>query len=521
MSSQHGAGGGIAGRLISAHGWRRWLVSFLLGALAAAAQPPVHLLIVLPISFCGLVWLLDGTQSRRQAFCVGWLFGAGYFAAGLYWVSNALLVDAARFAWLIPFTVLGLSLGLGLFVGLMTWAVRVFWRGSLSRILVLAAAWTIFEWLRGVVLTGFPWNPVGNVWVIFAPVLQAASWIGVYGLSLVTVFAAAAPAILSARLRYRYPVAFSGIAVLVALSVFGGVRLASVPETAADSPVIRVVQPNIAQREKWNPKKRTANFALQLQLSRPTAGARPAIVIWPETATSHGFLTDPGGQLLLRQTIAPGGLLISGVLRVDRVNGRAVAAHNSLVAVDGAGSVQTVYDKHHLVPFGEYVPFRSVLPIEKITAGAIDFTPGPGLRTIRLPGVPSFSPLICYEAIFPGKAVIRGDRPDWLLNVTNDAWFGMSAGPYQHFASAQLRAVEEGLPLVRAANTGISGVVDGYGRVVTKIDLGVRKAVDVSLPPPLPPTIFAQFGNLIPALLTILLLCIAYLLHIKQRTTKN
>ena len=299
------------------------------------------------------------------------------------------------------------------------------------------------------------------------------------------------------------------------LSVLGGVRLASGPEATAEGPVIRVVQPNIAQRDKWNPKKRTANFALQLQLSRPTAGAAPAIVVWPETATSHAFLTAPVGQTLLRRSIAPNGWLIGGVLRVDREAGRAVAAHNSLVAVDGQGRVRTVYDKHHLVPFGEYVPFRSVLPVEKITAGSIDFTPGPGLRTIRMPRVPPFSALICYEAIFPGKAVLREDRPDWLLNVTNDAWFGMSAGPYQHFASAQLRAVEEGLPLVRAANTGISGVIDGYGRVSAKIGLGVRDAVNVSLPPPLPPTFFAVFGNLIPSAFTILLLCIAYLCHIK------
>lgn len=516
MTAEPPAGRGIAGRLISIRGWRRRLLSFVLGALAAAAQSPVHLLPILPVSFCGLVWLLDGAQTRREAFGVGWLFGAGYFAAGLYWVSNALLVDAARFAWLIPFTVLGLSLGLGLFNGVMTWAARSFWKPGLSRIFVIASAWTIFEWLRGVALTGFPWNPMGNVWVVFEPVLQAAAWGGVYGLSLITVFAAAAPALLSGGHRFRYPAAVSGFVVLVALGAVGIHRLESAPDAPADGPVIRVVQPNIAQRDKWDPKKRTQNFALQLQLSGTETGKTPAIIVWPETAVSQASLAGPLGQRSLRRAIAPGGVLLSGALRIDRVAGRAVAAHNSIVATDGRRGLQIVYDKHHLVPFGEYVPFRSVLPVEKITAGAIDFTPGPGLRTIRLSGLPPFSPLICYEVIFPGKAVIREDRPAWLLNVTNDAWFGMSAGPHQHFASAQLRAVEEGLPLVRAANTGISGVIDAYGRVVNDIELGESSVIDVALPQPLSPTFFARAGNAIPAILTVLLLLLSYLFHKKQ-----
>ncbi|MGB0630365.1 MAG: apolipoprotein N-acyltransferase [Alphaproteobacteria bacterium] len=516
MTAEDVVGEGIAGRLISVRGWRRWLISFGLGALAAAAQPPVHLLPVLFISFTGLVWLLDGAQSRRAAFSVGWLFGAGYFAAGLYWVSNALLVDAARFAWLIPFTVLGLSMGLGLFIGAMAWAARFFWKPGLPRVLVLAATWTLFEGLRGVVLTGFPWNPVGNVWVIFAPVLQGAAWVGVYGLSLITVFAAAAPAVLSHRHRYGYPAALSGLIAVAAMAIAGGVRLANAPATGTGGQVIRIVQPNIAQRDKWNPQKRTENFARQLQLSVPKAVPRPSHVVWPETATSHSFLTDPVGQTLLRRIVPANGFLVTGALRVDRVAGRAVAAHNSLVAVDDSGRVRTVYDKHHLVPFGEYMPFRSVLPVEKITAGAVDFSPGPGLRTLRLPGLAPFSPLICYEAIFPGKAAPGRDRPDWLLNVTNDAWFGMSAGPYQHFASARLRAVEEGLPLVRAANTGISGLVDAQGRVIASIGLGRQGVVDVSLPPPVPPNVFARFGNAVPAFMVAIFLLIALLMHKNQ-----
>ncbi|MEE2996719.1 MAG: apolipoprotein N-acyltransferase [Pseudomonadota bacterium] len=517
MNSTYAEGRGVAGRLTSSRGWRRWLISYLIGALAAAAQPPVHILPVLFISFTGLVWLLDGAQTRRAAFGIGWLFGAGYFAAGLYWVPNALMVDAARFAWLIPFSVLGLSLGMGLFTGLMAIIARLFWKQGISRICMLCGAWVLFEGLRGIIFTGFPWNPIGNVWVAVPPVLQGAAWVGVYGLSLMTVFAAAAPAVMSAPAsRYCHSLAMSGLVVVALVAVVGAVRLENPPPNRVDAPVIRLVQPNIAQKEKWSPTKRAINFARKLQLSTLPAAAQPTHIVWPETAVSFKFLFDPAAQLLLRRIVPQNGYLLTGALRVDRVAGRAVGAHNSLVAIDGDGRPQTVYDKHHLVPFGEYVPFRSVLPVEKITPGAIDFSAGTGLRSLRLPGLPPFSPLICYEAIFPGRVVVRRDRPEWLLNVTNDAWFGISAGPYQHFASAQMRAVEEGLPLVRVANTGVSGIIDSYGRVIASIELGRHGVLDVALPAPAVPTPFAQLGNVIPAALMIVLCFISVLTHKKE-----
>jgi apolipoprotein N-acyltransferase len=382
---------------------------------------------------------------------------------------------------------------------------------------MLAGAWVLFEGFRGIILTGFPWNPIGNVWVVAPPVLQGAAWIGVYGLSLVTVFAASAPAVLSAPdSRHRHHVAMSGLLVVAVVAAFGFVRLRNPPLNRADAPLIRLIQPNIAQKEKWNSTKRAVNFARQLQLSTSTASAHPTHVVWPETAVSFKFLSDPAVQSLLRGIVPKTGYLLTGALRVDRVAGRAVRAYNSLVAIDGGGLPQTVYDKHHLVPFGEYVPFRSVLPVEKITPGAVDFSPGSGLRTLHLPGLPPFSPLICYEVIFPGRAALRRDRPEWLLNVTNDAWFGISAGPYQHFASAQMRAVEEGLPLVRVANTGVSGVIDPHGRVIASIELGRQGVVDVALPSPALPTPFALFGNAIPAALMMVLFFISMLTYKKE-----
>ena len=444
------------------------------------------------------------------------MFGAGYFAAGLYWVSNALLVDAARFAWLIPFAVLGLSLGLGLFVGLAALAARCLWSPGAGRVFALAASWTFFEAVRGTVLTGFPWNPVGNVWVAALPVLQAASWIGVYGLSAVTVFAAAAIVMFGVPGRRGWMWGVSGLGAICVLAAAGALRLSDAPTGTVPGIVLRIVQPNIAQKDKWLPARRAHNYARHLQMSGARGDGRVTHVIWPETAAPFSVATDARRRQLMRQSVPPGGLLLTGSIRLERPDGRqdgpVSRIWNSLVAIDETAGVAAVYDKHHLVPFGEYMPFRDFLPFDKITAGALDFSAGPGPRTIRLDGLPAFSPLICYEVIFPGRVVRRDDRPAWMLNITNDAWFGISAGPHQHFASARMRAVEEGLPLVRAANTGISGVVDSYGRVIARLGLDRSGVIDSALPAAAAGrTAFSRYGNLLPGILLIFLTVAAIL----------
>jgi apolipoprotein N-acyltransferase len=507
----------IAGRFARSGGWRRWMIAFLLGAVAVAAQPPVHFLPALFLAFPGLVWLLDGAVSRRAAFGVGWMFGTGYFAAGLYWVSNALLVDAARFAWLIPFAVIGLSLGLGLFIGLTTLLARTLWSPGIGRVFALAVSWAFFEWARGTVLTGFPWNPVGNVWVVVLPVLQTASWLGVYGLSAITVFAAAAVAVLGMPATRQFFWAASGIGVLGMLAVLGAMRLADAHSETVPGVVLRIVQPNIGQRDKWLPGRRAENYGRHLQLSGTRGDGRVTHVIWPETAAPFSVATDAARRNLMRNSVPPGGYLVTGSVRLERRDGRISSVWNSLVAVDDKAAVAAVYDKHHLVPFGEYMPFRNVLPLDKITAGALDFSAGSGPRTLRLPGLPAFSPLICYEVIFPGSVVHDSDRPAWMLNITNDAWFGTSAGPHQHFASARMRAVEEGLPLVRAANTGISGVVDAYGRVTGRLGLDRAGVLDSALPKAaLRRTLFSRYGNVLPGILLIPMLCAALIFRPKR-----
>lgn len=480
-----------------------WL-ALAAGAALVAALPPLSWLPLLPVglSLAYLVWAAADAAPRpgRRRFFIGWMFGVGHFAAGLYWVSHAFLVDAETYGWMIPFALVGLGAGLGLFTGL---AFRLAGRAPaapLVRWLAFAAAWVGIEWLRGWVLTGFPWNALGTVWSPFPVFAQPAAWIGMYGLSWLTVLAATAPAagwLGGFGARRGLARGFGVAASVVAAWGAGGVaRLPEEPMPTQPGVALRLVQPNIPQSMKWDPIARRDNLYEQVLLSRAPGWEKATHVIWSETAATWPL--DGPDDALMRNLLAPaapvGGWLLTGAPR-QSPQGAPLKIWNSIVALSAEGAIGAVYDKAHLVPFGEYVPFAGILPVAKLTHGRVDFSPGPGVETERLPGTPPYSPLVCYEVIFPGAVADPADRPEWLLNLTNDAWFGLSAGPHQHFAAATLRAVEEGLPLVRAANTGISAVVDPYGRVVARLDLGRRGVLDAPLPRPLPATWFAAWGN--------------------------
>ncbi len=469
-------------------GWRRAVAAMMLGLCATLALPPVHALILLLPAFVGLTWMIDAAGSGRRAFWAGWWFGLGHFASGLYWISHAMLVDAARFGWMIPFALGGLGAWLGLFTGA---AALIAWRLARLRIatpLGLAASWLLTEWLRGHLLTGFPWNLAGTAWLDLSWIAGIAAWIGLYGLTALTVAVAASVARLGA---FGTTIA---VAVFTALSTVS--LLPSAPPPAEGSgPRLRLVQPDIAQSLKWVPEERQRSLALTAALSRGPGIETIAHVIWPETATLFPLASSRDFMADLAQLVPAGGYLLTGSTRVEREP--VFRAWNSLHALDASGEIRATFDKFHLVPFGEYVPLRGILPVEKIAPGPVDFSSGPGPRTIRLPGLPAFSTLICYEIIFPAAVVDRTDRPEWILNVTNDAWFGHSAGPYQHLAAAQFRAIEEGLPVVRAANGGISAVIDGHGRIRAMLALSTRGVIDASLPPALPPTLYGRFGDLL------------------------
>jgi apolipoprotein N-acyltransferase len=450
-------------------GWRRHGCALVLGLIAAGALPPAGLWPFLFLAFPPLLWLIDGAPRARTAFAAGWWFGFGYLVAGLHWLAYPMLIEPDRFAWMIPFSVGGLPAALAIFMGLatlVTWlAVAPGWR----RVLVFGIAWTGFEWLRGTILTGFPWNLIGYAWSENLAVMQVAAVVGVYGLSLVTLWVVAMPATLAAQSAPRRTTRWmpAGVAlVLFAAAWIGGAwRLDALPTVLLEDVKLRLVQANVTQKLKWEPGQREANLLRHVVLSRKE-GAAPNLIIWPETAST--FQIDNG---------------------------------NAMQAVTADGMVTATYDKHHLVPFGEYLPLRPVLRrlgMEQLAQGGIDFSAGDGPQTISLPGAPPFSPLICYEAIFPAGVVDYDQRPAWLLSLTNDAWFGPGAGPWQHFQMARMRAVEQGLPMVRAANTGISGVIDPAGRILSYLEINTEGVLDAALPMAvehLPP--YARFGDLI------------------------
>jgi len=491
----------LGGAVAALTGWRRYGLAALLGALGAAALPPVHALPLLPVALTGLIWLIDGSRRPRAAFAAGWWFGFGHFVAGLYWVSEALLVEPDKFAWLIPFAVSGIPAYLGLYTGAVALVMHRTRVRGWRRVAVFAASWTALEWLRGILFTGFPWNPLGLALGISDAAVQLAAVFGEYGLSFVAAFVFAAPAVLAdppAPQRWR----MVGIAALLLVATWAGgaLRLASAGDASVPGIVLRIVQGDIAQQMKWDPAMRDRHLARYLGLSRtpPGPAGAPTHLIWPETAVPVLFDHDAARRQAAASIVPKGGLLLTGAIRTTVPGTRPFMAWNSLEAIDGAAQIVASYDKFHLVPFGEYLPLRPLIGwigLEAVAADRADFTAGPGPRTLVLPGLPLASPLICYEAIFPGDVTDPARRPGWLLNVTNDAWFGNSAGPYQHFAIARLRAVEEGLPLVRAANTGISAVVDGYGRVTARLGLGREGVLDAALPAALAPTPFARFGE--------------------------
>jgi len=508
-------------RVAALTGLRRLALALAAGLLASLALPPLYLVFFLLPAFTLLLWLTAGAQSPGRAAWIGWFFGFGYFVAGLYWVGIAFLVDAARFGLVMPLAVGGLAAGMALFPALALYLVARSRCQGAARLLLLAAAWVFTEWLRSWFFTGFPWNLLGTVWGFAPAVMQAAAYGGVWILSGMTLLAAASPALLAwprptGRRWLRPLIAATMLALPLCFWLLGALRLAEAPGLEENSGVaLRIVQPAIEQDLKWQPELRLRHVLQQLRMSRAQAGPAPAMVVWAETAVPYLLGRDKELQALLARGLPAGSVLLTGALRAEE-GGDRPGWRNSFFALDGQGRIAAVYDKMHLVPFGEYTPLKDMLGLEKLTVGAGDFVPGEGPVTLAVPGLPPFSPLICYEVIFPGHVVARpeagGLRPQWLLNMTNDAWFGMSSGPYQHFVNVRLRAVEEGLPVIRAANSGISAIVDGYGRVVGALGLGEVGVLDGFLPKPVANiTTYAIIGNWALAIQIALLVILASL----------
>jgi apolipoprotein N-acyltransferase len=505
-------------RVASLRGWRRAAVATVLGALLTAALPPLFVIPAAFISFAGLLWLIDGARTdvrpiRASAF-LGWWFGFGHFVTGLYWIANALLVDAAQFGWLIPFAIGGLSSYFAIFPAAAAAAYGASGESRIGRILVFAGAWTVSEYLRGVLLSGFSWNLLATTWTFAAIFMQGAAYLGAYGLGLTSILLFAAPAAFGNDARGRPLRSAVTLAIVGLLPVLIGIgRFALAPSAGLDvvsGVKLALIQGNIIQRMKWLPEERTNILQTYLDLTARAVKDGATHVVWPETAVPVALERAGEVRAAIASILTTGNAkaLIAGTIRLSPEDASKLEAWNSVQTFDAFGRVIDTYDKAHLVPFGEYVPLRGFLPIGRLTAGSVDFSAGPGPETIAVPGLPPVGPMICYEAIFPGAVVSRVERPGMLLNVTNDAWFGDSTGPRQHFAAARMRAVEEGLPLVRAAGTGISAIVDPYGRVLTRLDLGRRGIVEGPLPSALPPTLFSRLGNGIALFLAALFLVV-------------
>jgi apolipoprotein N-acyltransferase len=492
----------LAASVAGAAGWRRAFLALLLGGVAVLALPPLYIVPAVIPAFTGLLWMLDGTRTWRSALLIGFLFGLGYFSAGLYWVANALLTKPEQFGWVAPLAPVGLAAILAPYPAIACALTRLAPRPGVDRVLTFAAAWTLLEWVRSWAFTGFPWNLIGSVWAFSDAMLQPAAWIGVYGLGLATVAAAAMPSILSRPAsagRRGWAAIALGFAILAVFAMAGVGRLTHIGDIGDIGVVegvrLRLVQANISQSLKWRRELVDEHLLLQARMGATPSDRRPTHVIWSE-ASAPLFLANDAERLRLVGEFTPaGGLTLLGTLRTTPPGAEPFQVWNSMLAINESGAVVGSYDKAHLVPFGEFMPLRSVLGLGSVAGGSTDFSRGPGVRTLRLPGLPPVGPLVCYEVIFPGAVTDRSNRPEWLLNLTNDGWYGISAGPYQHLVAARLRAVEEGLPVVRVANTGISAIIDPVGRVVVELGLGERGVLDSVLPKPLErPTVFATTG---------------------------
>ena len=521
----------LADLIILSFGWRRRCIALAAGAVGALAMAPFDLFPALLVPMVTAVWLVDGSsqafkaqgwrnaallRSALEAARDGWWLGFGFFVAGLWWLGAAFLVEPDQFAWAMPFAVLGLPALLALFTALGFGLARLLWSAGPGRIMALAFGLGVSEWLRGVVATGFPWNSLGMALGGNGVLAQPAALVGLYGLNVLAVLIFASPACLAdgyrgqARNARALAPVLLGLALLGAIGAGGALRLWRAPSDMAPGVRLRIMQPNLPQDEKFRADFKDQILDRYLTLSDQatspqTSGVSDAThLIWPESAFPFILSRDAAALARIGGFLGRGTVLITGAARMgETVRGARLPGesntlyYNSIQALANGGEIVASYDKTHLVPFGEYLPFSGFLEsfglrhFVHIPGG---FEPGARRRLFEAPGLPPAAALVCYEAIFPGEVVpveASGERPGLLLNVTNDGWFGQTTGPHQHFSQARLRAVEEGLPLVRAANTGLSAVVDGYGRILHKLPLGTDGVIDSPLPRPAPVTVFA------------------------------
>jgi apolipoprotein N-acyltransferase len=527
---------GLIHAVVLSWGWRRWLIAFAAGALSVLALAPLNAWPVLFLTFPTLVWLIDGAGVGRwgglgTAAATGWWFGFGYFVAGLYWIGYAFLVDAPTFGWLLPIAVIGLPAVAAIYTAFGVALARMLWTRHAQRILALGAALTVSEWLRGHLLTGFPWNAFGYALTAPLALAQSASLVGIWGLTFIAVVVFASPATLTddrSETRRPWLPLTLGVVVLAALGGYGVLRLDRHPTRLVAGVHLRIMQPNLQQDVRFNYAAKDEVMKRYIALSSSAPGPQAqgtqspsspsqglhdvTHLIWPESPFPFFLTREADALAQITNLLAPGTVLITGAVRLaDPDNPAQSGVYNSIYVIDYDGSLRAIYDKVHLVPFGEYLPFETFLErigLQELTEQRGGFLAGDRHRPIAIPGAPLALPLICYEIIFPGEITPSDKRPGWIVNVTNDGWFGISTGPYQHFQQARVTAIEEGLPLARAANTGISAVVDPVGRVINSLPLGREGVLDAPLPRPIGAPIYARVGDTPAAIMVVIALIV-------------
>ena len=488
---------------------------FLLGAaglLCAFAFSPWHLFPILFLGFSLLLLTLSLTKGLRQTFAYGWIFGTGYFVGGLYWLENPFVI--AHLGTVVGFSaVFILSVALGLSVATVCLLTKLSGLAGSKLCAAFAIFWTLVEWTRSSIpLGGFPWNLIGYTWAFSDELIQIASLVGIFGLSGCTVFVATLPGgLIASPIPRSKIVVWAGVVVagFGLLWLFGFERLENSSQMMVADVKLRLVQANVGQGEKRDPDLRAQHLLDHVDLSHAHDDPSITHIIWPETAVTFPLAQKSKVREFLSEVVPEDGLLLTGAIRMEPGPAGRGIIWNGLTVVNDHAEIVGSYDKRKLVPFGEYIPFRQWLSFARILTGGQDFSSGEGSTNVTMLGLPSFRPLICYEAIFPGSIVDGSDRPKWLLNLTNDGWFGHTSGPYQHFTQARMRSVEEGLPLIRSANTGISAVVDPYGRILASLKLGEKGVLDSGLPAHLEGgTLYSRLGNKPTLLFLLLLLCV-------------
>lgn len=491
--------------------WGRVVLALLAGAAAAFAHPPFGILPGL-LGYPLLMLLAERSGRVRGAFWMGWLAGFAYFLVSCWWVAEAFLVNPAQ-AWMAPFAASLLPAGLALFWGAAAALYRRFAPAGVLRILVFAGLFCLLEWLRGHILTGLPWNPAGASWAAGSAGSQFASIAGVYGLSLVTVaaFSALGPLVAPGDRKPRIGMAVAGMIVILALNVFGAVRLAQA-KLQFTGTVVRLVQPDVDQESKWTAEAYLGIVDRYVNLTARPGAVVPDVILWPEGAlptTANAAFADGAGEgQAISRALQPGQVLLAGFSRAEadpKAEGGA-RYHNSLFVLHDEGGdglrIVDIYDKYRLVPFGEFLPLGPVMSavgLRSLVHVGADFSPGPRPAPVSVPGAPDVQPLICYESLYPGFTPGGRGRPQWIANVSNDAWFGRTSGPLQHLNLASYRAIETGLPLARATPTGVSAMIDPWGRIIgdKRLDPGESGVIDARLPRPAAITLYGRVGDLL------------------------